>query len=706
MGHIPLGYDIEIPHIDHQIGSDGISPGAPFGAFIVVKGKFRILSGIMVALFCGIENGGIFRYHDGSRAAAAHNNGQCAFKRILFVGIRHKIGIVLHQRLIQILDGFAVLGAHGVGDILCGGNRVKIHAVRQEGFPVDRCRILQIGVQCAADRDGFVHKFLDHVPQRFFLGKLLLHRIRRQAVDARIDGGVLVLEGDRAGEGLHKLTLRRSLAQIQAVFGDINRLQVRIGSGGVELFQTQAAQIDLCQSFTAAEIDLPQVFASAQIRNGGGKRTAAEIQPGHAGEKVQAGEILHLCAGEIQCPGEIRKLIQIRAGLPHDFCAQNRIGNFLFCDDAFSTRDQGLTVIQQDGGIGLVAGKVLCDNAQCAVFGQTEIHRGGSSGDSAALEVGYRLAVQGYMQLIPVHGIGIQQTHRGFFGEDHILRRDRLGITVVRPAAVADRLAPVISADGINFQIVLVAFLHGKRHYRRGGVAVLQRIGISLVVGIAGRNIAQGDFKFVAVGSTVRGSLEGDLQLSGGGGPRQQAAGGFAFLHLDVADLIAVGIGQCGGIAFRTVRAYGAQLQINVRFLVKYGFYIQNVVINAAQIDALAVREGAIDIILLDFGIVCQIPFEDHFTGGISIVDLKSGGGGGLVRAVGDFQAAHVHLIVISCSLKFQGDGRDRSSRIAGKIQLNGLPVPRGLGSGNFHLFGGLRGILEDQAQLHGDRVV
>ena len=226
-------------------------------------------------------------------------------------------------------------------------------------------------------------------------------------------------------------------------------------------------------------------------------------------------------------------------------------------------------------------------------------------------------------------------------------------------------------------------------------------MGINLVGWIGGRYVTQRHFKFIAVRRACFRCVKGNVQLAGSGCANKQSAGSLSLFHSYVAHFVVISIGECRRIALRAVLADRTEFQSDRLVLVKHGFDIENVVIGAAEINTAAVGHNAVQVVLFNRVVIRDIPFDDHLTVRICVINSKTGWCCRFVGAVGNLQTADIHLIVFRLTLKFERDGRNRSAGICGEVDCACGPVAGSRAVFKGDLFRNLRRIFKDQAELH-----
>ena len=397
-----------------------------------------------------------------------------------------------------------------------------------------------------------------------------------------------------------------------------------------------------------------------------GEVIAAEVNFGQAGQGRQAGQISNAQVGQIQRTGEINQILQGGANHLTDGFQQCLIGEAVGA--VLSAQVSNFAVHEHQGS---GSGNIAVDIGQGDDNGG---HAGGTDVD--ALQGVGTEAVKDSLAAVDIHGHGLPVAlHR----QGEVVSTDLvlLGMANIGFAEVIGQIAEVVDKTvvvGQSQDVILTVFNVDVKG--DGAVAGLGSGGFLL-----GVPVAQLDFSLAAV--------PGNNQLVVGGS------------GLDIGDtgVIQRDLSAC---ALRAVDTHGADFQSNHILAVFQSLDVVVLCVCAADETLGAVNVDSVDVIVVDGGVVSDVPGDLELVGGVEhLLQLHTGGSGGsVVVAVGNNQAAQVDLIVfnsLGCG-QLNADGGDDLAGIL--AQIHGSGGPAGLLAGVLDgQDDGLRGI----AVLEGD---
>ena len=476
---------------------------------------------------------------------------------------------------------------------------------------------------------------------------------------AGVDGEVVQLDvgGDvqlgHLGAGQVQILQLGAAGQIQGIIAVAVQGQVhQSGQVTQDHFQLGlAVQLDGLQVLAVVQSDL--LDAGGQHGSGQlGKCVAAEIDLGNAGQGGQTGQILNAQVGQIQRIGVVDQILQGGANDFTDGFQQSLVGEAVGA--VLSGHVSNLAVHEHQGSGG---GSVAID------IGHGDDNAGHAGGaDIDALQSGGAETVQVSLAAVDDHGHDLPvalQRQREVKGAVAVsLRHANIGIAVL-----VDQLAEVVDKAiviGQGQDVILAVF-----HIDVEGDGAVAGLGSgSDLVGV---EVLQLDLSLAAV--------PGDDQLvvSGSG-------------H-NIADAV-VAQSDLRASALRAVDADSAELQSDHVLAVFQSLDVVVFSVGAADETLGAVSVDGVDVVVVDAGVVRDVPGDLDLVGVIELLlQLHAGGSSGsVVVAVGDFQITQVDLIVFN-SLgggQLHADGGDDLTGILAQIHGGGGPAGllAGIGDG------------------------
>ena len=372
---------------------------------------------------------------------------------------------------------------------------------------------------------------------------------------------------------------------------------------------------------------------------------AAEIQFGDTAHQGQAGQLGDAAVGQIQRTDKVSQILQSGADLLFQSCAERVVGELLGIDGCVHISGDAVEEQQVCGG-----GNISVDIGNHDADGN---HTGGGNFDilqnvgvGAEAVVGLGPAVDGHIHADPVAGdrrVKVELT-----GGNHLcLSGIGFAEVIGQTAEVVDEAVVVGQSQDVLFTVFHIN-IEGD-----GAVA-----GLGSGSGLIGVEVLQLDFGLAAV--------PGNNQLVVGGS------------GLDIGDAVAVQ-GDLSACALRAVDTHSADFQSDHICAVFQSLDVVVFSVCAADETLGAVSVDSVDVIVVDGGVVSDVPGDLELVGGVEhLLQLHTGGSGGsVVVAVGNNQAAQVDLIVfnsLGCG-QLNADGGDDLAGILAQIHGSGGPA-------------------------------